>query len=140
MVAIKCVWDFNATLADTFREKCEGLYVKLVELSNMLTAAAKDIEGEDTQLVLNAGQDIAGIFDTGGTPGFFPGDKYEYFVRDHAKGDGRVYLGTLNMKWRLYLATKLPRNQFSVEYQVKQEGVWNTFGIADMTVTNLPES
>lgn len=103
-------WDFNTALGDTIKEKYESLYVKLVEVTNVLLA-----KGAKGYFWIATSPSIASIFETA-TCGFWP----TYNERDKIGGVFPMglpqvsYIGAINSKWRLYADPTLKENQVIV--------------------------
>lgn len=100
-------WDFNTALGDTIKEKYEALYVKLVELSNVVHR--KTLRGGANWLVTSP--EVASIFETA-TAGFAPtmSDTFTSSL-------GIQYVGTINSKWRLYKDPLFPTGQILFGYK-----------------------
>ncbi len=100
-------WDFNTALGDTIKEKYESLYVKLVELSNVIHR--KTLRGGANWLVCSP--EVASIFETA-TAGFAPtmSDTFTSSL-------GIQYVGTVNSKWRLYKDPLFPTGQILCGYK-----------------------
>jgi len=100
-------WDFNTALGDTIKEKYESLYVKLVELSNVIHR--KTLRGGANWLVTSP--EVASIFETA-TAGFAPtmSDTFTSSL-------GIQYVGTINSKWRLYKDPLFPTGQILFGYK-----------------------
>lgn len=100
-------WDFNTALGDTIKEKYESLYVKIVELSNVIHR--KTLRGGANWLVTSP--EVASIFETA-TAGFAPtmSDTFTSSL-------GIQYVGTINSKWRLYKDPLFPTGQILFGYK-----------------------
>lgn len=86
------VWDYNTALGDTIKEKYESLYVKVVEVSNVVHR--KTLRGGCNWLVTSP--EVASIFETA-TAGFAPAPSDTF-----TSSLGVQYVGTVNNRWRLY--------------------------------------
>lgn len=100
-------WDFSTALGDTIKEKYESLYVKLVELSNVIHR--KTLRGGANWIVCSP--EVASIFETA-TAGFAPtmSDTFTSSL-------GIQYVGTVNSKWRLYKDPLFPTGQVLLGYK-----------------------
>lgn len=100
-------WDFNTALGDTIKERYESLYVKLVELSNVIHR--KTLRGSANWIVCSP--EVASIFETA-TAGFAPtmSDTFTSSL-------GVQYVGTVNQKWKLYKDPLFPVGQILVGYK-----------------------
>jgi hypothetical protein len=100
-------WDFNTALGDTIKEKYESLYVKMVELSNVIHR--KTLRGGANWIVTSP--EVASIFETA-TAGFAPtmSDTFTSSL-------GIQYVGTINSRWRLYKDPLFPTNQILFGYK-----------------------
>lgn len=85
-------WDYNTALGDTIKEKYEALYIKLVEVSNVIHR--KTLRGGANWIVVSP--EVASIFETA-TAGFAPAPS-ETFTGSL----GIQYVGTVNNRWRMY--------------------------------------
>lgn len=100
-------WDFNTALGDTIKEKYESLYVKIVEVSNVVHR--KTLRGGCNWLVTSP--EVASIFETA-TAGFAPAPT------DTFTGSlGIQYVGTINNRWRLYKDPLFPTGQILLGYK-----------------------
>lgn len=100
-------WDFNTTLGDTIKEKYESLYVKLVELSNVIHR--KTLRGGANWIVTSP--EVASIFETA-TAGFAPTPSDTF-----TSSAGVQYVGTVMSKWRVYKDPLFPTNQILFGYK-----------------------
>jgi len=100
-------WDFNTALGDTIKEKYESLYVKLVEISNVVHR--KTLRGGCNWIVTSP--EVASIFETA-TAGFAPAPS-ETFTGSL----GIQYVGTVNNKWRIYKDPLFPSSQILLGYK-----------------------
>lgn len=101
------VWDFNTALGDTIKEKYESLYVKVVEVSNVVHR--KTLRGGCNWLVTSP--EVASIFETA-TAGFAPNPS-ETFTASL----GIQYVGTVNNRWRIYKDPLFPQGQILMGYK-----------------------
>jgi hypothetical protein len=100
-------WDFNTALGDTIKEKYEALYIKLVEISNVVHR--KTLRGGCNWIVCSP--EVASIFETA-TAGFAP------TMSDTFTGNlGIQYVGTINSKWRMYKDPLFPTGQILLGYK-----------------------
>ena len=100
-------WDFNTALGDTIKEKYEALYIKLVEISNVVHR--KTLRGGCNWIVCSP--EVASIFETA-TAGFAP------TMSDTFTGNlGIQYVGTINSKWRMYKDPLFPTGQILMGYK-----------------------
>ena len=100
-------WDFNTALGDTIKEKYESLYVKVVEVSNVVHR--KTLRGGCNWIVTSP--EVASIFETA-TAGFAPAPS-ETFTGSL----GIQYVGTVNNRWRLYKDPLFPTGQLLMGYK-----------------------
>jgi len=101
------VWDFNTALGDTIKEKYEALYVKVVEVSNVVHR--KTLRGGCNWLVTSP--EVASIFETA-TAGFAPAPSETF-----TSSLGIQYVGTINNRWRLYKDPLFPQGQILMGYK-----------------------
>jgi len=101
------VWDFNTALGDTIKEKYEALYVKVVEVSNVIHR--KTLRGGANWLVTSP--EVASIFETA-TAGFAPTPSETF-----TSSLGIQYVGTINNRWRLYKDPLFPTSQILMGYK-----------------------
>jgi len=85
-------FDFNTAEGNTIREKSESLYIKIVEVSNVIHR--KTLRGPANVIV--ASPEICAIFETA-TAGFAPSP-----ALNESFGIGVVHMGTINNRWNLY--------------------------------------
>lgn len=100
-------WDFNTALGETIKEKYESLYIKIVELSNVVHR--KTLRGGCNWLVTSP--EVASIFETA-TAGFAPAPSETF-----TSSLGIQYVGTVNNRWRLYKDPLFPNNQILLGYK-----------------------
>lgn len=100
-------WDFNTALGDTIKEKYESLYVKVVEVSNVIHR--KTLRGGANWLVTSP--EVASMFETA-TAGFAPAPSETF-----TSSLGVQYVGTVNNRWRLYKDPLFPSNQILLGYK-----------------------
>jgi hypothetical protein len=100
-------WDFNTALGDTIKEKYESLYVKVVEVSNIIHR--KTLRGGANWLVTSP--EVASIFETA-TAGFAPATSETF-----TSSLGIQYVGTVNNRWRMYKDPLFPTNQILMGYK-----------------------
>lgn len=100
-------WDFNTALGETIKEKYESLYVKVVEVSNVIHR--KTLRGGANWLVTSP--EVASIFETA-TAGFAPAPSETF-----TSSLGIQYVGTVNNRWRLYKDPLFPSNQILMGYK-----------------------
>ena len=101
------VWDFNTALGDTIKEKYESLYVKVVEVSNIIHR--KTLRGGANFLVCSP--EVASIFETA-TAGFAPAPSETF-----TSSLGIQYVGTVNNRFRLYKDPLFPTGQILLGYK-----------------------
>ncbi len=100
---VRCAWDFNSALGDTIMEKYESLYVKLVEINNVLIH-----KGAKGFFWIAAGPEVASIFETA-TAGFAPA--LSSFGDQVPLGMTNVYaIGTINRRWKIYCDPAIDSN------------------------------
>jgi hypothetical protein len=100
-------WDFNTALGETIKEKYESLYVKVVEISNVIHR--KTLRGGANWMVTSP--EVASIFETA-TAGFAPAPSETF-----TSSLGIQYVGTVNNRWRLYKDPLFPSNQILMGYK-----------------------
>lgn len=101
------VWDFNTALGDTVKEKYESLYIKVVEVSNVVHR--KTLRGGCNWLVTSP--EVASVFETA-TAGFAPAPSETF-----TSSLGIQYVGTINNRWRLYKDPLFPQGQILLGYK-----------------------
>lgn len=101
------VWDFNTAFGDTIKEKYESLYVKVVEVSNVVHR--KTLRGGCNWLVTSP--EVASIFETA-TAGFAPSPSETF-----TSSIGIQYVGSVNNRWRLYKDPLFPQGQILMGYK-----------------------
>lgn len=100
-------WDFSTALGDTIKERYESLYVKIVEVSNVIHR--KTLRGGANWLVTSP--EVASIFETA-TAGFAPAPSETF-----TSSLGIQYVGTINNRWRLYKDPLFRTNQLLMGYK-----------------------
>ncbi len=100
-------WDFNTALGDTIKEKYESLYVKVVEVSNVVHR--KTLRGGCNWIVTSP--EVASIFETA-TAGFAPTPSETF-----TSSLGVQYVGTVNNRWRMYKDPLFPTGQILMGYR-----------------------
>jgi len=100
-------WDFNTALGDTIKEKYESLYVKVVEVSNVIHR--KTLRGGANFIVTSP--EVASVFETA-TAGFAPAPSETF-----TSSLGIQYVGTVNNRWRLYKDPLFPTGQLLMGYK-----------------------
>ena len=100
-------WDFNTALGDTIKEKYESLFVKIVEVSNVVHR--KTLRGGANWIVTSP--DVASMFETA-TAGFAP-QQSETFT----SSIGIQYVGAVASRWRVYKDPLFPTNQILLGYR-----------------------
>ena len=100
-------WDYNTALGETIKEKYESLYVKVVEISNVIHR--KTLRGGANWVVTSP--EVAAIFETA-TAGFAPAPSETF-----TSSLGIQYVGTVNNRWRLYKDPLFPSNQILMGYK-----------------------
>lgn len=100
-------WDFNTALGDTLKEKYESLYIKIVEISNVVHR--KTLRGGCNWIVTSP--EVASMFETA-TAGFAPTPSETL-----TSSLGIQYVGTVNSRWRLYKDPYISTNQVLMGYK-----------------------
>lgn len=100
-------WDFSTALGDTIKERYESLYVKIVEMSNVIHR--KTLRGGANWIVTSP--EVASIFETA-TAGFAPAPSETF-----TSSLGIQYVGTINNRWRLYKDPLFRTNQLLMGYK-----------------------
>jgi hypothetical protein len=101
------VWDFNTALGDTIKEKYESLYIKVVEVCNVIHK--KTLRGGANWVVTSP--EVASVFETA-TAGFAPTPSDTF-----TSSLGIQYVGTVNQKFRLYKDPLFPTGQLLMGYK-----------------------
>lgn len=100
-------WDFNTALGTNIKEKYEALYVKLVEVTNVVHR--KTLRGGANWIVTSP--EVASILETA-TAGFAP-TVSETFT----SSAGIQYVGAVSKKWALYKDPLFPAGQLLMGYK-----------------------
>ena len=100
-------WDFNTALGDTIKEKYESLFVKIVEVSNVVHR--KTLRGGANWIVTSP--EVASMFETA-TAGFAP-QQSETFT----SSIGIQYVGAVAPRCRVYKDPLFPTNQILLGYR-----------------------
>lgn len=100
-------WDYSTALGETVKEKYESLYVKVVEVSNVIHR--KTLRGGANFIVTSP--EVASVFETA-TAGFAPAPSETF-----TSSLGVQYVGTINNRWRLYKDPLFPTNQLLMGYK-----------------------
>lgn len=100
-------WDLSAAAGDTIKEKYESLYVKVVEVSNIIHR--KTLRGGANWIVTSP--EVAAIFETA-TAGFAPAPSNTF-----SSSLGIQYIGTVNNRWKLYKDPLFSSNQILMGYR-----------------------
>jgi hypothetical protein len=100
-------WDFNTALGDNIKEKYESLYIKVVEVSNVVHR--KTLRGGCNWIVTSP--EVSSIFETA-TAGFAPSPSETF-----TSSLGIQYVGTVTNKWRLYKDPLFPSGQLLMGYK-----------------------
>lgn len=100
-------WDLGTALGDTIKEKYEALYVKLVEISNVVHK--KTLRGGANWLICSP--EVAAIFESA-TAGYAPTMSDTFTT-----SAGIQYVGAVNSKWRIYKDPQFPSNQLVMGYK-----------------------
>jgi hypothetical protein len=100
-------WDFNTALGDTIKEKYESLYVKVVEVTNVVHR--KTLRGGANWIVTSP--EVASMFETA-TAGFAPAASETF-----TGSVGIQYVGTVNARWRLFKDPLFPTGQLLMGYK-----------------------
>lgn len=101
------MWDYASALGDTIKEKYESLYVKVVEVSNVIMK--KTLRGGANWLVVSP--EIASVFETA-TAGFAPAP-----TADFESALGIQYVGTINNRWKVYKDPLFPNDQILLGFK-----------------------
>ncbi len=100
-------WDFATALGDTIKEKYESLYVKVVEVSNIIHR--KTLRGGANWIITSP--EVASIFETA-TAGFAPAPSSAF-----ESSLGIQYIGTVNNRWKVYKDPLFPRGSILMGYR-----------------------
>ena len=100
-------WDYSTALGDTVKEKYESLYVKVVEVSNVIHR--KTLRGGANFIVTSP--EVASIFETA-TAGFAPAPSETF-----TSSLGIQYVGTVNNRYRIYKDPLFPTSQLLMGYK-----------------------
>ena len=101
-------WDFNTAMGGTLKEKYESLFIKIVEVSNVIHR--KTLRGGANWIVCSP--EVASIFETA-TAGFAPAMNADGWTG----ALGVQYVGTVNARWRLYVDPMFPPGQILMGYK-----------------------
>jgi hypothetical protein len=103
----KTSWSWQDALGDTIMEKYESLYVKAIELTNVLVA-----KGAKGYFWIATSPALASIFQTA-TSGFQPSAEE---LGDHKPMGVKLpqYVGLVHSKWRLYSCDEFPQDQLLI--------------------------
>ena len=98
-----CTWDFNTALGNTIREKYESLYVKLVEITNVMLR-----KGAKGYFWIVSSPEVASIFETANYSFHPVGSLYDSQM---PMGGSEIYeIGVLDHRWRLYVDHNIEQN------------------------------
>lgn len=100
-------WDFSTAIGQTIKEKYEALYVKIIEVSNVIHR--KTLRGGANFIVTSP--EVASIFETA-TAGFAPAPSETF-----TSSLGVQYVGTVANRYRLYKDPLFPSNQLLMGYK-----------------------
>lgn len=100
-------WDFSTALGSTLKEKYESLYIKLVEISNVVHR--KTLRGGCNWIVTSP--EVASIFEAA-TAGFAPKPSETF-----TSSLGLQYVGSVNDRWRMYKDPLFPQGQILMGYK-----------------------
>ncbi len=100
-------WDFATALGDTIKEKYESLYIKVVEVSNIIHR--KTLRGGANWIVTSP--EVASVFETA-TAGFAPSPSNNF-----ESSLGIQYVGQVNNRWRIYKDPLFPRGSILMGYR-----------------------
>lgn len=100
-------WDFATALGDQIKEKYESLFVKVVEVSNIIHR--KTLRGGANWLITSP--EVASIFETA-TAGFAPAPSNNF-----ESSLGIQYIGTAANRWKLYKDPLFPRGTILMGYR-----------------------
>lgn len=100
-------WDFSTAIGQTIKEKYEALYVKIIEVSNVIHR--KTLRGGANFIVTSP--EVASIFETA-TAGFAPAPSETF-----TSSLGVQYVGTVANRYRLYKDPLFPTNQLLMGYK-----------------------
>lgn len=107
-IGIEVEWDVSASPGECLREKYEGLYLKMVEVTNQMQAKLGKEDGEFCVLMW---EDHKYIFFSW-TAGFAPTPS-EGFA-SYLPFD---YLGVINNRWRAYSGYNFPKDEMIIAYR-----------------------
>jgi hypothetical protein len=100
-------WDFSTAIGQTIKEKYEALYVKIIEVSNVIHR--KTLRGGANFIVTSP--EVASIFETA-TAGFAPAPSETF-----TSSLGVQYVGTVANRYRLYKDPLFPTSQLLMGYK-----------------------
>lgn len=100
-------WDFSTAIGQTIKEKYEALYVKIIEVSNVIHK--KTLRGGANFIVTSP--EVASIFETA-TAGFAPAPSETF-----TSSLGVQYVGTVANRYRLYKDPLFPTSQLLMGYK-----------------------
>jgi hypothetical protein len=96
--ATVCCWDFNCALGNTLHEKYESLYIKVVELTNVLIA-----KGAKGYFWVIMSPEVSSMFEA--THLEWTTDQIEIGVEEV------IELGIINKRWRMYVTPWLSHQE-----------------------------
>lgn len=100
-------WDYATAEGDTIKEKYESLYVKMVQLTNVIQR--KTLRGGANFIVTSP--EVAAIFEAS-VAGFAPTISDTF-----TSSMGIQYVGAINSKWRLFKDPQFPTGQLLLGYK-----------------------
>lgn len=98
------VWDFNTALGDTISEKYESIYVKMVEVSNVMVR-----KGSKGYFWVCTSPEAMTLFEC--TLKLRTTESVDYFPMGVTD---RQYMGTLDRRWRLYADPMFPQERILI--------------------------
>ncbi len=123
-VSTVAICDYETFLGDTLKEKYEGIYVKLVELKNVLIAKAESAGLKTGSFLITAGEFVSTLFDCSHTHCF--GMHPDYSVEKPYIGQFHVGGELLKVYWDKSMA----RNKVLVECEA---------GKGLLIINNIPQ-
>lgn len=119
-------WDWNAALGDTIKEKYEGLYVKIVEVENVLKSKAKGDKVNLDAIVILTSPEIASVFSTSCSS-----------MRPLKAVGSLTYQGTIGNRWILYTDPEMQKNKMLLG--MGDNPNYHPKNCASITIANYPD-
>lgn len=102
------VCDVRNALSESLKEKFEFIYVKMVEMTNILIAKGADPNPHKMKVVVS--KPVGYMFDTNGLLG-------PYRYSDDVEPD-RVSLGWITQRWKMYADNNMPTSKIEINTSI----------------------